>query len=88
MPLNSRSHKDDLGEYWKVQVELVNILGRLGFSIQATDRIPTFWFRLRLKQAVENGDQEILDEAVRLLDALVELRVRGVEPPNDGKRYV
>ena len=73
--------------YWRTQAELVRLLGVIGFGFDISDRLPVFWLRLRIGEVNENVDQELVNEVVRKLDELVELRKGGGEPAHNGRSY-
>ena len=74
----------DYTEYWATQVVLIRMLQSAGLKVDIRDRLPIF----RLWQVV--GRRMTGNRAyhiLQLLQALVNMRQKCMEPPHDGKRY-
>jgi hypothetical protein len=75
----------DYTEYWEAQVLLVRILQNSGLRVGVKDRLPIF----RLWNIVAKRMTGVRQHNVLLLlQALVQMRGRGIEPPHNGKTYV
>lgn len=74
----------DYTEYWEAQVLTVRILQNSGLRIGVKDRLPIF----RLWRLIDNrmtGARK--DNLLQLLQALVNMRKAGLEPPHNGTTY-
>lgn len=74
----------DYAEYWAVQVVLVRVLQSAGLKVDVRDRLPLF----RLWHTVSTritGTRSF--NILQLIQALVHMRMKGMEPAHDGKKY-
>lgn len=74
----------DYSEYWAIQVVLVRVLQSAGLKVDVRDRLPIFRLWSIVNQRI-TGTKKV--NILQLLQSLVELRKKGNEPPNDGKKY-
>jgi hypothetical protein len=74
----------DYSEYWGVQIQLVRILQHCGVKVDIKDRLPLFklWNIVNTRMTGIRRRNILL-----LLQSLVHMRMKGMEPENDGKRY-
>jgi hypothetical protein len=75
----------DYTEYWEAQALLVRILQNSGLKVGIKDRLPIFRLWLLVNSRMTGARQVNL---LQLLQALVNMRMKGMEPPNNGKTYV
>lgn len=70
--------------YWEVQLEAVEVLGKLGLFIGLNDRLSP----LRLIQIVSKlPESEQREQALECISRLVFLRTQGLEPENNNNSY-
>jgi hypothetical protein len=75
----------DYSEYWGVQVLLVRILKTLGIKVDIRDRLPLFRLWNIVNSRMTGAKKHNI---LQLIQSLVHMRQKNMEPPNDGKRYV
>lgn len=75
----------DYSEYWGVQILLVRILQNSGLKVDPKSRLPIFRLWLLVKSRMTGAKAPNI---LQLLTALLNMRIKGMEPPNDGKKYV
>jgi hypothetical protein len=74
----------DYAEYWEAQVIFVRLLQNSGLKVGVKDRLPLFKLRLLIDARMTGVRKEQL---IKLLDLLVSLRTKGLEPPHKGNKY-
>ena len=74
----------DYSEYWGMHIQFVRILKSAGLKVDIRDRLPLF----RLWHVVNSrmtGARRA--NVLQIIQGLVNMRLKGLEPPNDGKKY-
>jgi len=77
--------KYDYADYWEAQVLAVRILNSCGVKVGVKDRLPLFKLYRVVSSRMTGVRQSNL---LQLLRQLVDLRIQGLEPPHNGKKYV
>lgn len=71
-------------EYKELQKEAVDELRKLGVHFQYDDRMALFWLRNNIPKLYTGNLDRLLD----ILDRLVVLRTKGLEPKHENGRYI
>lgn len=74
----------DYSEYWAIQVVLVRILQSSGVTVNVKDRLPLFRLWTVVSSRMTGAKQHNI---LQLIQALVHMRMKGMEPEHDGKKY-
>lgn len=74
----------DYTEYWGVQYLIVRILQRAGLKVSPRDRLPIFRLWNIVRNRITGAKAENL---CQLLQALLNMRMKGMEPPHNGQQY-
>lgn len=81
---DTRPVQKDYSEYWGAQVSLVRILQKCGVNVDVRDRLPIFRLWLIINQRMTGPKKENI---LQLLQSLRNMRLKGLEPEHDGKKY-
>lgn len=84
----------DNNDYWNAQIACINALTVIGIHYKLTDRIPPMLMLKKMRDfwmgptASESLLKNAYIEAEKAVNHLVELRLRGLEPPHKKDLYV
>lgn len=72
-------------KYWQLHIAACQALLELGIRVHVKDRLPLFklWNEVPKRSVGAKADN-----VLALIEALLQLRKAGVEPPHKGPRYV
>lgn len=84
VPIFNNKNKD-YSKYWETQVLLVRILQNSGIRVGIKDRLPIFrlWHVVSTRMSGRRANN-----LLQLLQYIVDMRKRGMEPLHNGKQYL
>jgi hypothetical protein len=75
----------DYSEYWEVHYLLIRVLRRLGVVLNSKGRLPLFRLWIKISTRMQGDRQKFI---LKIIQALVSLRIQGKEPPHNDRVYL